>query len=112
MGAEQCEPLLRVVDHLIDAAGAEIVHSAVEAMIAQVRCALGVEPQLGFDEHRDLRLERAIVQRLGLRKCGRGDCDDEGNPDERADFHRGGYFSVLANNPVSLSNARSACGWL
>ena len=101
-----------MVDHLVDAAGAEIVDSAVEAMIAEVRCALGVEPQLGFDEHRDLRLERAIVQRLGLRKCGRGDSDDEGNPDERADLHRGGYFSVLANNPVSFSNARSACGWL
>ena len=42
-----------------------IVDAAVEAMIAQLRCALGVQPQLGFDEQRDLRLEARSVSRLG-----------------------------------------------
>ena len=98
---------------------AYVVNSIVEAMISQVRRALGIKLQLGLDELRDLRSERAIGRSRVVANRGRGERDDESDRDgasrvceDQRRLCTRGYFSVLANNSVSFSNARSACGWL
>ena len=79
VGSKQRDPFFRVTDHLVDTLRAHVIDPIVEAMIPQVRRALGIEPQLGLDKLRDLRPECAIGRRRCVGKRRRRDRDNQGD---------------------------------